>query len=236
MTLHLEGQIFGRLKAVSESRHKNKKAWLCVCECGKEKIVLTESLRCGRTTSCGCLRIENVKKLSKGEALKKRSKLSAEYWKSDEGVLSIKKGAEKRKAMMKSGEMRVASRDREYYVGINKKISKEGRERTKRALLKLAKDRTGKPMTTEKTMKGPANHHAKYWKIKNINTGVVLEGMNLSQIIRDNLDMFDEIDTKGIVEGGRCRASGGISYIRRAYLKTGVSNSWKGWIYFSEII
>tara|TARA_R110000824_G_scaffold106208_2_gene250945 strand:- start:375 stop:1091 length:717 start_codon:yes stop_codon:yes gene_type:complete len=237
MKLRLEGQVFGKLRVVSESRHRNVRSWLCLCECGNEKVVTTSNLRGGGTISCGCIGKENRKKLSEGDALKKRNKSLAKYWKSDKGKASIKQGAEKRKLMIESGEMRIAGRyrDREYFVEMNKKISPEGREASRQALIKSSRERLGMPITVGKNMKGTANCHSKYWKIKNINTGVILEGMNLSQIIRDNLELFDEDDTKGLINGHKCKVSFGISHIRRVYSKTGVSRDWKGWIYFSEV-
>ena len=54
------GQIFGRLKVISESEpyispkgHSFKK-YLCLCSCGKSKSVRSSSLRNGGTISCGC--------------------------------------------------------------------------------------------------------------------------------------------------------------------------------------
>jgi len=49
--LDLTGQVFGRL-TVLERRPAS--TWRCRCECGKETLVQTGSLRNGRTRSCGC--------------------------------------------------------------------------------------------------------------------------------------------------------------------------------------
>lgn len=44
--------------------------WLCVCECGNEKIVMSQHLISGANKSCGCLWIESMKKKSThGESL-----------------------------------------------------------------------------------------------------------------------------------------------------------------------
>jgi|SRR3954463_6532156 len=54
--LDLIGTQFGRWVVVGQS-HKNASGevfWLCRCECGKERPVKAGSLRCGRSTSCGC--------------------------------------------------------------------------------------------------------------------------------------------------------------------------------------
>lgn len=54
---------FGRLTALKLHEIKRYKSlkntqtkayWLCVCMCGKEKVVRGEHLTSGRTTSCGC--------------------------------------------------------------------------------------------------------------------------------------------------------------------------------------
>lgn len=52
------GQRFTRMLVIAEhaERAKGRKVqYLCRCDCGAEKVVMGESLRLGRTTSCGCL-------------------------------------------------------------------------------------------------------------------------------------------------------------------------------------
>lgn len=54
--LDLTGKRFGRLIALSiqgSDRFGNCR-WLCACDCGKEKVILRQSLLSGRTQSCGC--------------------------------------------------------------------------------------------------------------------------------------------------------------------------------------
>lgn len=65
----ISGMRFGRLTAVRFSRIReigNKKlkkaSWICVCDCGKEREILSHSLLCGRTRSCGCLGVESKSK------------------------------------------------------------------------------------------------------------------------------------------------------------------------------
>lgn len=61
--LDLLGQKYGRLEVVAPApSQKGSGAWLCRCECGNQKIVLTRSLRSGNTTSCGCLHKEITSK------------------------------------------------------------------------------------------------------------------------------------------------------------------------------
>jgi len=56
----LAGRRFGRLKAVEfAGMGPNSKAlWLCRCDCGTEKVVAANSLKTGRTRSCGCLQVD----------------------------------------------------------------------------------------------------------------------------------------------------------------------------------
>ncbi|MBD5154128.1 MAG: hypothetical protein HDT15_03365 [Oscillibacter sp.] len=53
--LDLTGQKFGKLTVLAPAENiKNRTAWLCRCECGKETVVKTYRLRNGRAVSCGC--------------------------------------------------------------------------------------------------------------------------------------------------------------------------------------
>lgn len=56
----LIGQRFGRLIVIKrEGKDKHNRAtWLCKCDCGNEKVVNSNNLRNGSTTSCGCLKRE----------------------------------------------------------------------------------------------------------------------------------------------------------------------------------
>lgn len=62
--IDLTGQRFGRLVVVKRAddyvlpNGKLLDWWLCQCDCGNEKIVTGNSLRCSYTRSCGCLRKE----------------------------------------------------------------------------------------------------------------------------------------------------------------------------------
>ncbi len=63
---NLIGQKFGRLVVLQLAGKDKwgKYVWLCMCDCGKEKIILEGHLRSGNTKSCGCLRIEKTTKRS----------------------------------------------------------------------------------------------------------------------------------------------------------------------------
>lgn len=57
-TKGLVGQKFGRLTVVALSTHRGNRGqirWECECECGNKHIVTGESLRSGKSKSCGCL-------------------------------------------------------------------------------------------------------------------------------------------------------------------------------------
>lgn len=62
--IDITGRRFGRLVVLrreSIDAHWNP-TWLCQCDCGKTAIVTGHALRQGETRSCGCLRIEYIRK------------------------------------------------------------------------------------------------------------------------------------------------------------------------------
>lgn len=49
------GSTFGKLTVLKMLPTRNKNSYcLCKCECGNEKIIRTDALLKGKTTSCGC--------------------------------------------------------------------------------------------------------------------------------------------------------------------------------------
>lgn len=50
----------GRLTVISHAGkdHRGKHLWLCSCDCGNEKIVVSDNLSSGKSNSCGCLKAE----------------------------------------------------------------------------------------------------------------------------------------------------------------------------------
>lgn len=65
--IDLTGQRFGRWTAIKPagnyydfSGHCCSSVWLCQCDCGTVRKVLTHSLRNGTSTSCGCQRRERM--------------------------------------------------------------------------------------------------------------------------------------------------------------------------------
>lgn len=61
--LDLVGQKYGRLTVLSRAPNgtSNRVCWNAQCDCGTQKVVSSNSLRCGRTLSCGCLYRERVR-------------------------------------------------------------------------------------------------------------------------------------------------------------------------------
>lgn len=66
----LTGQRFGRLTAIQRLDKKigTSYAWLCRCDCGKLTEVSTNALAQGGTKSCGCGKVDALKKNAKGLA------------------------------------------------------------------------------------------------------------------------------------------------------------------------
>lgn len=54
--LELTDRVFGQLRVESFVGYNKygKALWNCLCSCGKSKVVLSNSLQTGRTSSCGC--------------------------------------------------------------------------------------------------------------------------------------------------------------------------------------
>ena len=64
--IDLTGQVFGRLTVIEyyETR-KGRARWHCQCSCGNIKVIDGKSLRNGATKSCGCFRVDEMKKRRK---------------------------------------------------------------------------------------------------------------------------------------------------------------------------
>lgn len=61
--INLTGQRFGKLVVLQEIPRKNNLIfWECQCDCGNRTQVVSGSLLCGNTKSCGCYKIEQIKK------------------------------------------------------------------------------------------------------------------------------------------------------------------------------
>lgn len=82
----LTGMRFGMLVVINRasdyvSKNGNKAPrWNCVCDCGNKTTVLATRLICGRTTSCGCYKIQRIKETNTthgGCKVQERERL---YW------------------------------------------------------------------------------------------------------------------------------------------------------------
>ena len=62
--IDMTGQKFGKLTVLERADNDKfgKAQWLCECECGNKKIIAGASLRRGLTVSCGCHKLEKLKK------------------------------------------------------------------------------------------------------------------------------------------------------------------------------
>lgn len=82
--LNLEGQRFERLVVQSRAGSVNgKTTWNCLCDCGKVKITTTSQLRAGKTRSCGCLKLEAVRRPRKhGQAHRGEHTRAYRVWRS----------------------------------------------------------------------------------------------------------------------------------------------------------
>jgi len=56
-----EGHCFGRLTTVELVIVKNKRKWVCICDCGNKAVVSVDKLLSGHTKSCGCYRVDYLK-------------------------------------------------------------------------------------------------------------------------------------------------------------------------------
>jgi hypothetical protein len=54
---NLTNKVFGRLYVVRHSPAR-RGHWVCQCNCGAIRVIRSDSLQQGRTTSCGCYRDE----------------------------------------------------------------------------------------------------------------------------------------------------------------------------------
>ena len=63
------GDRYGRLITIMEMDHNpgGDIKWLCKCDCGNEKVIMTSHMKSGHTQSCGCVRKEMLSKKSRKE-------------------------------------------------------------------------------------------------------------------------------------------------------------------------
>ena len=59
----LTGMVFGKLEVLelSTSDRAGRLQWLCLCECGKKKVIRAKNLKYNWAKSCSCSRKKGVK-------------------------------------------------------------------------------------------------------------------------------------------------------------------------------
>ena len=90
MKYDLTGKRFGKLTVIERVENRGGKShWKCLCECGQETIISSNSLVSNKTMSCGCL-------LSSGEYLIKQylmnNKIKYQSQKKFDTLLGLKNG------------------------------------------------------------------------------------------------------------------------------------------------
>jgi hypothetical protein len=70
--IDLTGKRFGRLTVIAKTENIGRKvAWLCRCDCGINKVILSTNLIDGKTTSCGCFRNDRTSETNTKHGLSK---------------------------------------------------------------------------------------------------------------------------------------------------------------------
>lgn len=111
--IDLMGLRFGRLVVVGRRKPVRPGAavpWICVCDCGSEREVLSNNLRSGDIQSCGCLRKERVASMAQMASL--ASAKIKEKIREDLGLAGLTANMIRQTRIRKNHE--VAGRPREY--------------------------------------------------------------------------------------------------------------------------
>lgn len=86
--IDLSGRRFGRLLVLkyhdNNTPQKRVSRFLCVCDCGVQRILPGVQLTCGQTRSCGCLNVDRIRERSTTHGATIKSGRTKEYraWKS----------------------------------------------------------------------------------------------------------------------------------------------------------
>lgn len=197
------GQRFGKLTVIAPAPPQNHQtAWVCRCECGKEKIVLAGNLRKGLTRSCGCTRLGKRKDIKdrKFGLLTAIERLETTNGNETIWLCRCDCGAETKVQLnnLISGHTISCGCQK---IKSQKDVSKRV-EKLKRSPL------TGRFET---------NKSAKAWRLISP-SGAVFEIRNLSKFIRDNPQLFgiqeqDDCQTARIVKGISEAKSKGHRYL-----------------------
>lgn len=130
----LTGKRFGKLVVIErtddyiQSDGKHKVMWLCRCDCGNIKAVLSHSLTSGRTKSCGCYNLKDLtgQKFGKLTVIKrvKSNKIGKTQWLcqcecGNEKIItgySLTRGATKSCGCMKTKQIKKLHRKRKEFL------------------------------------------------------------------------------------------------------------------------
>lgn len=77
------GKRYGNLQVISfNSTRRGSAMWNCICDCGKESVVMGADLRRGATTSCGCYGLERTRAANRkhGHSAKNESTRTYDTW------------------------------------------------------------------------------------------------------------------------------------------------------------
>ena len=79
--IDITGSTFGRLTVLGENGNTpwGQAKWLCVCQCGNKITKIGGELRRGKSKSCGCLHLENLKRNFTTHGHLREGKHSATY-------------------------------------------------------------------------------------------------------------------------------------------------------------
>lgn len=78
--IDISGQRFGRLVVIHRVySHNANSRWLCKCDCGNEKVILSGSLISGSANSCGCIKKEVATKLKYRHGQAALPSITSEY-------------------------------------------------------------------------------------------------------------------------------------------------------------
>jgi hypothetical protein len=71
VSVDITGERFGKLVAIkpTDERSGGKVKWLFKCDCGNETIIAASNVRNGNTSSCGCLRRNELKNIEFAECI-----------------------------------------------------------------------------------------------------------------------------------------------------------------------
>jgi len=100
-------------------------------------------------------------------------------------------------------------------------------EEHQRRVIMAGQTMAGRPQRLDTVCgKHKDNKNAKWWKFENKGLGKTLEGKNLSQLVRDNENLFDPADVQW--SKSRCRVEVSLRLLKCTKKRT--RNSWKGWV------